>query len=85
MADGQTLPINERVAIPLTFANGRTISFEMLVLEDLSHDTVFGQNRLGKLDATIDFYQGKLLFVILILMLHFPVILCSRQTMQFLQ
>ena len=49
MADGQPLSINERVAVPLTFANGRTISFEMLVLEYLSHDIVFGQNHLEKL------------------------------------
>ena len=62
MADGQPLSINERVAVPLTFANGRTISFEMLVLEYLSHDIVFGQNHLEKLDATINFSSGEITF-----------------------
>ena len=62
MADGQNLPINKRVAVPLTFANGRTISFEMFVLDDLSHNIVFGQNHLEKLDAAINFSSGEITF-----------------------
>ena len=39
--------------VPITFENAKTFCFQMVVIPNLSHDLIFGQNHLRKTDAEI--------------------------------
>ena len=62
LADRSTLPMNRTINVPITFPHGETHRFQMIVAENLSHDIIFGQNHLSKLDAIISFSPPKVVF-----------------------
>ena len=48
--------------VPITFENTKTFCFQMVVIPNLSHDLIFGQNHLRKTDAEIHHAKLKICF-----------------------
>ena len=61
-ADSQLLQPKESIEVPITFPNGQSNRFEMVIVQDLSCDIIFGFNHLKTTDAEINYLDNAITF-----------------------
>lgn len=61
-ADSTSLKPCGVLNVPVTFENTKTFCFQMVVIPNLTHDLIFGQNHLRKTDAEIHHAKLKISF-----------------------
>ena len=61
-ADSQLLQLKEPIEVPITFPNGQSKRFEMVVVQDLPYDITFGFNHLQTTNAEINYSDSAITF-----------------------
>ena len=61
-ADSELLQLKEPIEVPITFPNGQSYRFEMVVVQELPYDIIFGFNHLQTTDAEINYSDSAITF-----------------------
>ena len=60
--DSALLQLKEPIEVPTTFPNGQSYRFEMVVVQELPYDIIFGFNHLQTTDAEINYSDSAITF-----------------------
>ena len=61
-ADSELLQLKEPIEVPITFPSGQSYRFEMVVVQELPYDIIFGFNHLQTTDAEINYSDSAITF-----------------------